>query len=136
MLLLLFKSAAPVPIPAQSVGAGGGKRTATAEDWLRFNKRLNIDVEEPEPKAKTPARVRRTKDRIISQAAQISVVDDTAAQQLRDLWRRWYLSEMGQVSADESYNRFTEALAIRLADERMESEIEDMLILLAVAAVI
>jgi hypothetical protein len=134
MLLLLFKSLAEATQGQGSVGGGGGRK-ATDEDFGRLFKRLGVDdVADEEIRPKSPARARRTKERIIAQAASMEIGDD-AADRLRELWRRWYLAEMGG-PVDESYARFQQALAARMADERMESEIEDMLILLAVATVI
>lgn len=124
--------------------AGGGtskpRRHATPAEWLKLNERLNhAAVERAERLRPTrPSRVARTQARIVERAAQIEVIDDSAAEQLRALWLRWYQAELraGQAAPDAAYDRFTADLAALLAERQMDDEIEEMLILMAVAVLI
>jgi len=104
----------------------------------RFLERESDDREARPIRPAKPSRVARTKARVLKEVAEINVEDDGAVERLRELWSRWYQAELrvDPVAPDVAYNRFSTDMAALLADRQMDTEIEDMLILMAVAALV
>ena len=128
------------PLSWGVAGGGGKKREITPKEWVRLEKRLNKAVAERAERLRPakPSRVARTKQRILERVAQVETVDASAAEQLRELWKKWYEAELRveQTTPDVAYSRFASDLAALLAEREMENELDEMLILMAVAALI